>query len=218
MNTLDPVRQYLNDLASRLSSSDGPTRRILCEVEEHLRQRIDQLRAAGWDKKLAEREAIARFGATFRIADQFQQQPPLPCEELIMIRRSLSSLVLLTSAYAALLGIFSLLNEPTAIFSYVKVAVASVVVGCGVLILHWQWNSRQLGAIGRWSVFTGGLGLIVIGTANIVWTAHLGLVTGDWESYGFVGGALILLLGGLAAICLTFPESLESKNDPKPLA
>lgn len=218
MNKLDPVRQYVNDLASRLSSSNKPTERIVCEVEEHLRQRIDQLQTAGWYKPQAEREAIARFGTTCRIADQFQQQPPLPGEEFIMIRRSLSILVLLTSAYAALLGIFSLLNEPTAIFSYVKVAFASIVVGCGALILHWQWNAHQLGKIGRWTVFVGGLSLIEIGTANIVWTVHLGLVTGDWEYYGFVGGALISLLGGLAAICLTFPDFLETKHDPHPLA
>ncbi len=135
-----------------------------------------------------------------------------------MIRRSFSLLVLLTSAYAALHVIFSLLNEPTEIFSYVKVAFASIVVGCGALILYWQWTSRQLGEIGRWTVFIGGLSLIEIGSANIVWTVHLGLVSGDWEYYGFVGGVLISLLGGLAAICLTFPDFLETKHDPQPLA
>jgi hypothetical protein len=218
MNSLDPIRQYVADLACRLSSSNKPSERILCEVEDHLRQRVDQLLAAGWDQLQAEREAIARFGTTGRLADQFQRQPPLPCEEMIMIRRSLSFLVLLTSAYAALLVIFALLNEPTAIFSYVKLAFASIVVGCGALILHWQWTSRQLGKIGRWTVFICALGLIEIGSANIVWTVHLGLVTGDWENYGFVGGVLISLLGGLVAICLAFPDFLETKHDPQPLA
>jgi len=135
-----------------------------------------------------------------------------------MIRLSMTVLVSLISAYAGLHVIFSLVNEPTAILTYFKVAYAVVVVGCGMLILHWQWTSRRIGDIERCAIFIGGLGLIEIGTANMVWTAHLGLVSGDWEYYGFVGGALISLLGAIAAIWLAFPNFPNMKHDPQPIA
>lgn len=135
-----------------------------------------------------------------------------------MIRRSLTGLVVLTSAYAALHVIFSLLNEPTAVFTYVKIAFAAIVVGTGMLILHWQWRARRLGDLERFAIFVGGLSLIEIGTANMVWTAHLGLVSGDWEFYGFVGGAMISFLGGVAVLWLAFPDLLEAKPDLQPTA
>ena len=217
MNQSGPIRKYLSDLATSLSSRNYPTERILPEIEDHLYQRADQLRAEGWQPDEAEQEAITRFGAISRVVSQFQQQPPLPCEERIMFRRSLIALVALTSVYAALHVIFSLLNEPTAIWTYVKIAYAVIVIGYGTLVLHWQWAARQLGEIQRWGIFIGGLALIEIGTANIVWTAHLGLVSGDWEYYGFVGGGLISLLGALAAIWFAWPL-LETGQDPQPVA
>ncbi len=129
-----------------------------------------------------------------------------------MIRLSMTVLVALISAYVGLHVIFSLVNEPTAILTYVKIAYAVIVVGSGMLILHWQWTSRRIGVTERWAIFIGGLGMIEIGTANMVWTAHLGLVTGDWEFYGFVGGALISLLGAVAA---TWLAMVDTNRDPQ---
>ncbi len=134
-----------------------------------------------------------------------------------MFRRSMTVLAALTSIYAGLHVVFSLMSEPTALFTYVKTAAAFVVVGYGLLVLSWQWSSRQIGEIRRWAVFVGGLGMIEIGTANMVWTAHLGLVSGDWEYYGFVGGALISMLGGLAVIWFAWPL-LEARRDPQSIA
>ncbi|MCH8839256.1 MAG: hypothetical protein IH831_00985 [Planctomycetes bacterium] len=187
------------------------------EVEDHLRQRVEELQAAGWEPREAKREAIARFGTPLKVVDQFRQ-PPLPCEEEIMFRRSMTMLAALTSVYAALHVVFSLLNEPTAIFTYVKIVYAVIIVGYGMLIFHWQWVSRGIGEIERCAIFIGGMGLIEIGTANIVWTAHLGLVSGDWEFYGFLGGALISLLGAIAATWLAFPNFPITKHDPQPIA
>ena len=130
-----------------------------------------------------------------------------------MIRCSLTGLVAITSLYAALLLVFSLVNELAAAFTYVKAALAAIVFGVGAMILHWQWTARPLGEFERFAIFCGGLALIEIGAANVVWTAHLGLVSGDWEHYGFVGGVLISALGALAAIWLAFPDILATKDD-----
>ena len=132
-----------------------------------------------------------------------------------MIRHSLTVLVAITSLYAALLAVFALVNEPAATFTYVKLALAAIVIGCGLLVVHWQWTGRPLKVSERFAIFFGGLGLIEIGTANTVWTAHLGLVSGDWEYYGFVGGMLISVLGALAATWLAFPEFLASNDEPQ---
>ena len=217
MNQPGPIRNYLDELAASLSSRNYPIDRILPEIEDHLCQRADQLRAEGWDPDKAEREAIERFGAISRVVSQFQKQPPLPCEEVIMMRRSLTVLMVLTTAYAALYVVFSVFNEPTAIFTYVKVALAAIVIAYGMLILRWQWHSSPLGDNERFAVFIGGLSLIEIGTANMVWTAHLGLVSGDWEYYGFIGGALISMFGAVATLWLAFPEMLETDQDPQPI-
>lgn len=134
-----------------------------------------------------------------------------------MVRYSLTALVVLTSFYALLLGGFSLLGEPAEIFAYFKLLLAAIVIGSGLLVLRWQWMPSAIDENQRWWVFVGGLSLIEIGTANIVWSAHLGLVTGDWEFYGFVGGALISLLGGLVAIFFAFPHCLEDETPDRAL-
>ena len=173
MKSSDPIREYLAELAEHLSSNNQSPVRILREIEDHLRQHIEELCSAGSDPSEAVRESLARFGTPAELAEQFRQQPPLPCEEETMFRRSITVLAALTSIYAGLHVVFSLMSEPTALFTYVKTAAAFVVVGYGLLVLSWQWSSRQIGEIRRWAVFVGGLGMIEIGTANMVWTAHL---------------------------------------------
>ena len=161
MTGSDPIRQYLAELAKCFSSNGQPPERILREVEDHLRQRVEDLRAEGWEPGDAEQEAFdPLWHALSELQSSFEQQPPLPCEEEIMFRRSMTVLAALTSVYAALHVVFSLMNEPTAFFTYVKTAYALIVVGYGLLILHWQWISRDIGDIERYAIFVGGLGLI----------------------------------------------------------
>jgi len=217
MNKSDPIRQFLAELETSLSSNGSSPERILHEIEDHLRQQVEEFRSAGVERSEAELKALALFGTSAQVAEQFRQQPPLPCEEETMFRRSMTVLAAVTSIYAGLHVVFSLLNDPTALLTYVKAALALVVLAYGWLILQWQWGSRELSEMRRWAVIVGGLSLIEIGTANIVWTAHLGLVSGDWEYYGFVGGSLISMLGALAVIWFAWPL-LEARRDLQPIA
>lgn len=218
MKDSDPIRQYLTDLAASLALSSYPAERILHEVEDHLRQRTGDLQSQGWQPQEAALEAIARFGTPHRVASQFQQQPPLPNAEEIMIRLSMTVLVALISLYAGAHVVFSLVNDPAAMLSYIKIVYAAIVVAYGVLILRWQWASPIMGDAMRCAIFVGGLALIEIGAANMVWATHLGIVSGDWEFYGFVGGALVSLLGAVAATLLAFPNFPNTSHQPQPVS
>ena len=206
MSVFDPIAEYLEELSICLQSQGQSSGRILREVEDHLIERVADLRDTGWSLQDAQQEAIDRFGSIPRVVKQFQQSPPLPSEEEVMIRSSLTALAAVTSAYAAMHIFFSWFNEPNTIISYVKIICALVVITSGAVIIHWQWTSKPIGLIEKCAILIGGLELVEIGTANIVWDIHLGLVSGNWEYYGFIGGALIGLLGAVAACCLMFPE------------
>ena len=218
MSDADPIQVYLSELAKNLAAKPDVRGRIIDEVEDHLRQRADELRAGGWATNDAQREAIARFGPADRLVSSFERQSPIPSEEVIMVRRTLAALVVLVSVYATMYVIFSLVNGPTEIFTWIKTALGTIVIGSGMAVLYWLWAPRELGESARSAVFVASLSLIEIGTANIVWTAHLGLVTGDWEYYGFIGGAMISLLGGGAALLIAFPGMFDNSRDPQSIA
>ena len=116
-----------------------------------------------------------------------------------MTRFMLTPVVLLTALYALLHVGFALADSaaPTG-GVLVKLSVASVLLAHGAATLRLLWHAPLPGPLQLFSVWAGGLALIALGSANAVWAAHLGLVTGDWEYYSLVGGAVILTQGVLA--------------------
>jgi hypothetical protein len=68
----DAIDDYLDELASRLSS-DGPRlRRLLWESECHLRESAEALRAKGLPGEEAARQAVARFGGADEVAQSMR--------------------------------------------------------------------------------------------------------------------------------------------------
>jgi hypothetical protein len=64
------IADYLDSLAQELRLKRAPRRRLLAEVEDHLRSCADEL-GADVDRAEAERQAIERFGAAATVARHF---------------------------------------------------------------------------------------------------------------------------------------------------
>ena len=77
--TTDPIEAYLDQLLTHLRGSAHDVRRILSEVEEHLRDASAELVAAGASEEEAQRLAVERFGHPWTVARQFSARlAPIP--------------------------------------------------------------------------------------------------------------------------------------------
>ena len=77
--TTDPIEGYLDQLLTHLRGSAQDVRRILSEVEEHLRDATAELEVAGASEEEAQRLAIERFGHPRTVARQFSARlAPIP--------------------------------------------------------------------------------------------------------------------------------------------
>lgn len=193
-----PIEKYLQRLAGHLPPARR-RRRILAEVAQHLRDRACQLERVGKAPLEAEVAAVALFGHPARIVREFQSQSPLINEVDAMIRGVLTLSAVLAVAYAGLHFVFAFVDDAPTGQTVVKILVAAGVIGYGLVLLHRLWAVRRVSVFENWIVFAGSLAMIAVGTANAVWAAHLGMVSGDWEYYGFAGGGLIALVGVLTA-------------------
>jgi len=100
-------------------------------------------------------------------------------------------LALINSLLAGLLIVLSLsgseIHQAATWWLLIKVLVGLSIIMIGVLT--WVGSIRTLkpGLMALGSLF-----LVAIGAATVMWTLHLGLVTGDMEYYMFLyGGSLI---------------------------
>ena len=99
-------------------------------------------------------------------------------------------LALINSLLAGLLVVFSLseseLRQAATWWLLAKVLVGLTVIAIGVLT--WLGSIRTIRMI---FVALSSLFLVALGAATVVWTLHLGLVTGDMEYYMIIyGGSL----------------------------
>jgi hypothetical protein len=67
-----PVDRCLDDLFDRLAGTGAAGRRALAEAEDHLRSAVDDGLARGLSRDVAQREAVARFGSTARVAGELR--------------------------------------------------------------------------------------------------------------------------------------------------
>lgn len=76
MSDEDLIATYLRELRAQLHMRGSRRRRIVREVEAHLRERQSDLRLGGrLEPSQAAQEAIARFGDPRQLADQFNRAP-----------------------------------------------------------------------------------------------------------------------------------------------
>ena len=123
-----------------------------------------------------------------------------------MLRYALTLIATLTSAFAAVIFVFSWFDDAAPTGLAAKVFLAALIIGYNVVLLHHLWMRATRASL-PWVVFGGGLLLLAIGSAGIAWTAHLGQISGDWESSGFVAGLLLIIEGALAAVQVTLGDA-----------
>jgi HAAS len=212
MTDADPIREYLDEFARQFSCRGRRARRVLCEIEEHLRDAAQELREQGIEPAAAAAKACERFGSPEEIWRQFDRSSLVDDEVMTMLRMTMTAVVVLTTIMAGLFFVFSWLGDAPPAVQAVKMLISAAIVGYNLLLLHQLWLARVQQALEDWCVFAGALLLVATGSAGIVWTAHLGQVTGDWEFYGFVIGGLLMAEGALATLQLLARSPLMLKS------
>ena len=202
MTDWDPIQAYVMELARRLPRQGHRTDRVLAEIEDHLRETVDELSQQGMDPADAAAHAVERFGTPPEILRRFELEAPFENEVLKMNRMILTPTIVLTTVCAGLFFFFAWFDDAPAPVLAVKVLLSAAVIGYNLIVLHELWAAKQVGPWEHWLAFGGALTSIAVGSAAFVWTAHLGLVSGDWEGYGFAAGGLLILQGVLATMQL----------------
>ena len=209
MSEIDPIDAYVNEFFRHLPGRSRRARRALREIEDHLRERTEALCRNGMESLVAAEAAIERFGAPSEVMRQFELQAPLESE--VMMRYVLTLLATLTSAFAALMFVFSWLDDASAAGLIAKIGLSCMIIGYNAILLLRLWTQKSRTAWAHWFIFGGAMLMIAVGSAGFVWTAHLGRITGDWESYGFVVATLLVFEGVLAAVQAMAHESNVAK-------
>jgi hypothetical protein len=191
----DRIDDYLQEVAGLFPQNSLRARRALKEIENHLRERADQLQCQGIDAETAATTAVERFGKAIDVFHQFEVQAPFESEVDTMIRNVLTGITGLTTAFAALFFVFSFYDDAAVLTTIAKLLLSTAILGFNLVSLYWLWRQRGERPWLRWAVFAGALFLVILGSAGFAWTAHLGLLTGDWESYGFLMSALLVFQG-----------------------
>jgi hypothetical protein len=206
MKSVQPIEDYCQELLALLPAGTLRSRRVVYEVRSHLNEIAEHFREQGLSTTDAEEEAIRQFGTAAEVALAFSQEAPLEPEFEPMIRKAFTVLVALTSLFAAALIVFTVLGKD----DYLWWAAAKLVVGLfvvlqGQLALAVLRSPRLRGDLPRLVMFLSGLATVAVGAASGAWSAHLGLVTGDWDGYAGAG-AMMFCLQGAAATWLARPN------------
>ena len=75
----EPIEDYLDELLLLAQMPPRVTRELLAEAEHHLRENAARLEQLGWDRQVAEREAVRLFGSPTAIgaAERLALRPTL---------------------------------------------------------------------------------------------------------------------------------------------
>lgn len=103
-------------------------------------------------------------------------------------------LALINSLLAGLLIVFSLsgseIHQAAAWWLLTKVLIGLSIIVVGALTWIGSMRTIKPGLVALGSLF-----LVAIGAATVMWTLHLGLVTGDMEYYMFIYGGSLMMQG-----------------------
>jgi hypothetical protein len=103
-------------------------------------------------------------------------------------------LALINSLLAGLLIVFSLsgseIHHAAAWWLLTKVLIGLSIIVIGALTWIGSMRTIKPGLVALSSLF-----LVAIGAATVMWTLHLGLVTGDMEYYMFIYGGSLMVQG-----------------------
>jgi hypothetical protein len=207
MNDVDAIKDYLAKLSQQPPFRGRGARRILREIGDHLREAADELHRQGMDPAAAASKAVERFGSQSELCKLFDLESPIESEEDAMIRYLLMSVAGLSFAFGGVFLVCSGFDDARHAMFISKLVASAIIMACSLTIFYQGWTTKPLANWQRGLALASALMSIAIGSAGGVFTAHLGLVTQDWEMYGFVGAGLLVLQGVLAAMNLMAPHS-----------
>jgi hypothetical protein len=209
--TSDPIQAFLNEVAQKMPARSLRARRLLQEFEDHLRERADQLRLNGMNEEEAAVAAIAQFGSPDEVLQRFELESPIESEVDAMFRYVLMSVAALTFVFGAVFLAFSGIDDARGAMFITKLVASFVIMACSFALFYQGWTTKPLANWQRALALASALVSIALGSMGAVFTAHLGLVTHDWEMYGFFGAGLLVLQGTLATMPLVIVDTDRAK-------
>jgi hypothetical protein len=118
-------------------------------------------------------------------------------------------LALINSLLAGLLILYSLsgseIHQTVVWWLLIKLVAASSVIAVGALTWIGSIKTVRSSLMALSSLF-----LVALGAATVMWTLHLGLVTGDMEYYMFLYGGSLMMQG--AASLFGYSGSSENMS------
>jgi hypothetical protein len=204
--TTDPIQVFLNEVAGKMPARSMRARRLLEEFEDHLWERASRLQRQGMNEEEAFAAAIAQFGSSDEVLRRFELESPIESEVDAMLRYLQMSVAALTFLFGAVFLAFSGFDDDRHAMFITKIVASIMIMACSFVLFHQGWTTKPLATWQRGLALASSIVSIALGSAGGVFTAHLGLVTGDWESYAFFGAALLLLQGTLATLPLVLAD------------
>jgi hypothetical protein len=205
--TNDPIQIFLNEVARKMPARSLRAQRLLEEFEDHLRERASQFQSQGLNEEEAGVAALVQFGSPDEVLQRFELESPLESEVDAMIRYLQMSVAGLTFLFSAVLLAFSGFDDARHAMFITKIVASVVIMACSFALFHQGWTTKPLANWQRGLALASSIVSIALASAGGVFTAHLGLVTRDWQAYGFFGAALLLLQGTLAVLPLIVADT-----------
>jgi hypothetical protein len=204
--TNETIQEFLNEVAGKMPARSLRARRLLEEFEDHLWEKASQLQRQGMNEEEAVAAAIAQFGSPDEVLQRFELESPIESEVDAMIRYLQMSVAALTFLFGAVFLAFSGFDDDRHAMFITKIVASIMIMACSFVLFHQGWTTKPLATWQRGLALASSIVSIALGSAGGVFTAHLGLVTGDWEAYAFFGAALLLLQGTLATLPLVLAD------------
>jgi len=204
------ISAYLAELEQQLRRRRSPRWRLLREVEDHLRDSVEELTASGLGRADAEAEAVCRFGAAANIAARFaaaaastSAHRAIDLATLAFVGYVASVLVFASSASSAVR------DFPQGAPSFFGIQVAAIALALA-LIRSWRWRSQlavpcaELTFLARaLSLGVAALAMAAVGETSLALTRPAGVVVWDeaqWLTLGFAAAAVVVLVAALGAV------------------
>ena len=207
MTERDPINDYLQELARQLPARSRRADRVLHEINDHLRTIADDLISQGMDRAAAAAKAIERLGSPTAVRQRFDLESPIESEVDAMIRYLLMAAACLTFAFGAVFLLFSAFDDARYAMFITKIVASAIIMASSSILFFQGWTTKRRPIWQSSLALASALMSISLASAGAVFTAHLGLVTGDWEMYAFFGAGLLMLQGVLGTLHLLATQS-----------
>jgi hypothetical protein len=187
----EQLEAYLHRLSDALRERGALDPRIVDEARAHLVDALEDGLRRGQPVDLAEREALARFGAPGMVAAHFAAERPHMLNRIVAV---LCSFTLFATGYLSLSVI--VLRPPRASYQ-AWFLMAALFVAQSVLTLAEIAGTARGGWI-RGSLLAGSVAVIAVGA----WWVHGTLAASHFEGYALVLGSLVAVQGSLTLLRL----------------